>query len=101
MCEKSTTSISEEELFSNEFVKVHNTRFFNITPNVAYRRYYKFKNDQCPIFVIKHNGEFCHVVPAINALECTFIPIKTPEQLRLLIEVLSGKTETENNCSSK
>lgn len=101
MCEKSTTSISEEELFSNKFVKVYNTRFFNITPNIAYRRYYKYKNDQCPIFVIKHNGEFCHVVPAINALECTFIPIKTPQQLCLLIEVLSGGTETANNCSSK
>lgn len=101
MCEKQSTSITENELLKRQFQKLYNTHIFNVIPGIVYRKDYTVKGDLCPLFIVYYSGEFCHVVPAFNALGCAFVPIKTTEKLDLLISVLSECTETDNNCSSK
>lgn len=73
-------------LTNSGFSPVKNRKLFNLKPKICYQRMYppKTRNDECFLVIIKDEGEFNHVVPADNAKDCSFIPIKSVHQLQNL-----------------
>ena len=84
------TKISVQDLTELEFHPVERMHIFNIIPDMMYKHEYIVNGDECPVFVIEVNGEFCHVVPAYNELKCAFVPIKSKEQLKSLSKHLKA-----------
>lgn len=95
--------ITEDILSRYNFWKEKDKMIFRIIPKEVYCCIYENGEDKCPLFIVRNDDAFYHVVPSISSsIECSFVKLKSLAELKTLYRVISSGSElTENTKESQ